>query len=220
MTNRRPAPGPTSHEDEADPPEVALKDGPDPLVLHVVDLRQWHMCKRVVYYQHLLGAFRPLTYHMRAGTEAHGETRTKERRRTLRAYGLPDGTRHFDVVLYAPDLGLSGVVDMVIEREEELIPVDFKDSYRVNARHFAVQVAGYALLLEHLWGRPVRRGFVYSIPRRRAHEVRLTPALRRTVKQTVEAIQQAVQHSTLPPPPSSPRLCVSCEFRRFCNDIF
>lgn len=208
---------PTSEEELQ---EIPLPDGPDPLVVNVVDLRQWHMCGRVVYYQYVLGAFRPLTYAMQAGVEAHTEAHSREKRRTLRAYGIPDGRRHFEVVLFAPDLGLSGLVDLVIEREEELIPVDFKDSHRVNARHFAVQVAGYGLLLEHLWGRPVRRGFVYSIPRRRVHEVRLTPALRRTVRQTVELIQKAVQESRLPPPPASRRLCVTCEFRRFCNDIF
>lgn len=189
-------------------------------MINVSDLRQWHMCRRVVYYQHLLKFVRPLTYGMRAGMEAHQETRVRERRRTLRAYGLPDGTRHFDVVLYAPEQKLSGIVDLVIERDEELIPVDFKDTLRVNSRHLAVQVVGYGLLLEHLWQKPVHRGFVYSIPRRRAHEVRLTPALRRRVTQAIEEIHCSIERGELPSPPSSKRLCVTCEFRRFCNDIF
>ncbi len=201
-------------------PDIALTDGPDPLIVNVVDLRQWHMCGRIVYYQYILGTFRPVTYSMQAGMEAHVETSRRERRRTLRVYGIPDGQRHFDVRLFAPEMGLSGLVDLVIEREKELIPVDFKDSHRVNARHFAVQVAAYGLLLEHLWGRSVQRGFVYSIPRRRVHEVRLTSSLRRTVQQTIEAIRQALLTSRLPPPPSSQRLCVTCEFRRFCNDVF
>lgn len=192
---------------------------PEPLVLRVVDLKQWFACRRIVYYHHVLPAVRPTTYGMEAGIAAHDETRPLEKRRTLHAYGIPDGDRHFDVVLYSPGFGLSGIVDMVIERAEELIPVDFKDSLNPKARHFRLQVAAYGLLLEHEWQRPVKRGFVYSLPTRRAVEVKLTGRMRTTVTKAVDEMREVVEQARFPDPPKSQRLCVTCEFRRFCNDV-
>lgn len=191
----------------------------EPLVFRVVDLKQWFACRRIVYYHHVLPAVRPTTYSMEAGIAAHDEVRPLEKRRTLHAYGVPDGERHFDVRLYTPELGLSGLVDMVIERDDELIPVDFKDSLNVKARHFRLQVVAYGMMLEHLWERPVNRGFVYSLPARQAREVTLTSRMRSTVKRAVTEMQETVRHARFPAPPSSQRLCVTCEFRRFCNDV-
>lgn len=199
--------------------EVDFEYEPEPLVLRVVDLKQWFVCRRIVYYHHVLPAVRPMSYGMQAGMAAHEEVRPLEKRRTLHAYGVPDGKRHFDVMLYAPDLGLSGLVDMVIEREDEVIPVDFKDSFQVKARQFRLQVAAYGVLLECLWQQPVKRGFVYSLPGRRATEVKLTARMRSTVRKAVAEMREVVQRAVFPPPPSSRRICVTCEFRRFCNDV-
>lgn len=192
---------------------------PEPLIFRVVDLKQWFVCQRIVYYHYVLPTVRPTTYSMEAGIAAHEEVRPLEKRRTLHAYGVPDGERHFDVTLYAPELGLSGQVDLVIERGDELIPVDFKDSLNVKRRHFRLQVVAYAVMLEHLWEQTVDRGFVYSLPARRATEVKLTARARSTVKQAVDEMRAMVQRATFPPPPPSQRLCVTCEFRRFCNDV-
>lgn len=199
--------------------EVEFEYDLEPLVFRVVDLKQWFVCRRIVYYHYVLPAVRPVTYGMEAGLAAHDEVRPLEKRRTLRAYGIPDGERHFDVVLYAPDVGLSGRVDMVIEREDEAIPVDFKDSLKVEARQFRLQVAAYGVLLEHLWQRPVRRGFVYSLPARRATEVKVTAQMRSPVHKAVAEMREVVQRGVFPPPPAGQRICVTCEFRRFCNDV-
>ncbi len=195
-----------------------LPDGQEPFTVPVSDLKQWFVCQRIVYYHHVLPAIRPITYSMEAGQVAHERARTLERRRTMRIYGVPDGKRHFDVRLYSPKLGLSGLVDMVIEREEELIPVDFKDSVSIK-KHFKMQVATYGLLLEELWQRPVKRGFIYSLPKRKVTEVKMTTRTRNQVKNALTSMLAMIQQAHFPAPPRQIRLCVACEFRRFCNDV-
>jgi len=97
--------------------------------------------------------------------------------------------------------------------------VEYKDSEKAAGKHFKLQLTAYALLLEEAWGLPVRRGYLYSIPLRQAEVIRITPALRAHVRQTVAAMQALVRGEHMPPPPESRRPCVSCEFRRFCNDV-
>lgn len=97
--------------------------------------------------------------------------------------------------------------------------VEYKDSEKPAGKHFKLQLTAYALLLEEAWWLPVRRGYIYSIPLRQAEVIRISPALRAQVRQTVAAMQALVRGEHMPPPPESRRPCISCEFRRFCNDV-
>lgn len=197
----------------------------DDLLFEVTDLKQWTYCPRVVYYRYCLPDIRPLTDLMRAGIAGHTDEAGREERRSLRVYGLTAGERTADLALHSTQLGLRGRIDLAIATPNriasgaEAIVVEYKDSEQALGMHFKVQLAAYALLLEEAWGLPVRRGFIYRIPLRRAEAVSITPSLRATVKTTVEALRAMVAGERMPAAPQRRRQCVSCEFRRFCNDV-
>ncbi|RLC59491.1 MAG: CRISPR-associated protein Cas4, partial [Chloroflexota bacterium] len=83
------------------------------LIFTVTDLKQYAYCPRVVFYTYCLPLLRPTTFKMEAGIAAHEKAREQERRRTLSAYGLVEGKRHFDIWVESPILGLRGRVDLV-----------------------------------------------------------------------------------------------------------
>lgn len=214
---------------------------PDGL-LEVTDLKQYAYCPRIPFYRYCLPAIRPVTYGMREGILSHREEQAREERRSLRAYGLTEGERVFDLALRSEELGLVGRLDMAIRchritsgaavamasgeiegepagEDEEAIVVDYKLTQVAAGKHFQLQLAAYALLLEEAWQTPVRRAFIYHIPLRKAEEVRITAPLRRRVRQAVEAVRAMVAAERMPPPPTNRSRCVTCEFRRFCNDV-
>jgi CRISPR-associated exonuclease Cas4 len=189
--------------------------------LRVTDLKQFAYCPRIVYYSYCLPLLRPTTYKMEAGVELHEKAASDEARRSLRAYGLSEGERRFDVVLTSERLGLSGRIDLVILiGQHEAIPVDYKLSHHGEARHFHQQLAAYAELIEENWQIPVQRGFLYLLPERRAEEVRLTGRLRTGVCAEAAKIRHMIASQAMPDATSARARCVNCEFRRFCNDLF
>lgn len=187
-------------------------------LLEVTDVKQFVYCPRIPFYRYCLPAIRPVTYGMGAGIRSHGVEQGREERRSLQRYRLESGERTFELLLRSEQLGLVGKLDMAVRLEAEAVVVDYKLSPGKAGAHFKAQLAAYALLLEEAWGVPVQRAFLYHIPDRRAEEVVMTPALRHGVARTVEAIHQMVDRERLPPPPAQRGRCVSCEFRRFCND--
>jgi CRISPR-associated exonuclease Cas4 len=191
------------------------------LVFTVTDLKQYTYCPRVVFYTYCLPLIRPTTYKMESGIAAHDKAAEKARRRTLSAYGLEEGKRHFDVWLTSHILGLRGRVDLVIEvaHGHELIPVEYKQTRRAVGQHVRLQLAAYGLMLEEMWDGHVERGFVYSLLNRKAEEVRLNQRLRHGAQTTVIEMRQMVAQEAMPDPPRARRQCVNCEFRRFCNDV-
>jgi CRISPR-associated exonuclease Cas4 len=179
----------------------------------------------VVYYRYCLPDVRPVTTLMEAGIAGHRDEGAREERRSLRPYGLTEGERAFDLTLRSERLGLRGRLDLAVAVPGRAMPgaeavvVEYKDSERAAGAHFRLQLAAYALLLEEAWGLPVRRGFFYAIPTRHVEPVAITAALRRKVAQTVSDLRAAVVGERMPDAPESRRPCVSCEFRRFCNDV-
>ena len=194
-------------------------------LLEVTDLKQYTFCPRIVYYRYCLPRIRPITYSMEEGIRSHEEEETREERRSLRNYGLTTGERAFHLALQSTKLGLTGRVDLAIatpSREapsSEAIVVEYKLSEQKAGSHFILQLAAYALLVEEAWGLPVNKGFLYSIPLRKAEPIAITQHLRRKVIQTVMQIRHIVESEIMPSPPNSLRRCVTCEFRRFCNDV-
>jgi CRISPR-associated exonuclease Cas4 len=204
----------------------------------VTDLKQMSYCPRIVYYGYCLPGLRVArTHKMALGAQADEAVEALEHRRSLRAYGLRDGTRQFDVWLESDALGLRGRLDMLVESGDELIPVDYKDSasgFEENAgqpvskpprptkeiqHNWALQLTTYALLVEAVFGRSVRRGFIYYIPARRAREVRFTQPLRDEVMNLLGQMQQMIEMERQPGPTPHRARCDACEFRRFCNDV-
>ncbi len=208
---------PAPHEPEDWPEELRLDTGP--WVLRVVDLKQWAYCPRIVYFTYTLPVQRPTPFRLDEGTRVHDHLQARWRRRGLPRQ-LPAGEVQWEVPLWAPELGLSGKVDVLILPDaQHAIPVDIKHARRAFPG-WKVQLAAYAWLVEHLHQRRVPEGYLYLARVRRAERVRITPALRARVRQTVAAMQQAVLHHAMPPPTRQRGRCVNCEFRRFCNDIF
>src|SRR5690606_22562932 len=146
----------------------------DPFAFRVTDLKQYSYCPRILYYHTVLPQVRPVTYKMEAGIAAHRQEEQRERRRSLRTYGLEHGQRYFNVPLYSFALNLSGEVDMVVETERELIPIEYKHTEKIGP-HFHLQLAAYGRMLATADPKSeliVQRGFLYLIPTRKAVEVR------------------------------------------------
>lgn len=193
--------------------------------VRATDLKQFVYCPRVFFYQVCLPRVRPVTYKMKEGVEAGRSEVGREERRSLRAYGIAAGAREFDVPLHSKRLGVRGEIDMVItvapENEGttgEVIPVDYKLS-RIAGPHFQMQVAVYGMMLEELRGVKITRGFLYEIPVRRAEVVHIDTSLRVKAEKAVKEMSAILDTERMPPPVRNHAKCVTCEFRRFCNDV-
>ena len=160
---------------------------------------------------------------MAAGIAEQERVAGLEERRSLRAYGIQVGERHFNVNLTSTHLLLTGQVDLVIDYvdngQRRLLPVDFKLSRREPGRHFKLQLACYALLLEEQWGVPATEGAIYLIPLKKVIKISRTQRLRNDAVCHLLEIRALIAAQRVPPPTSQRARCVNCEFRRFCNDV-
>lgn len=188
--------------------------------LRVTDLKQYDYCQRVLFYEKCLPSFRPRTYKMDAGRDAHEEEPRLAARRTLSKLGLAQGERHFSIRMSSSTLGITGIVDEIIVSEypSAAYPVDYKLA-RQASHHYQLQLAAYALLIEENWHLPVPWGYIYLIGVRQVERIELTSELRELVQNTIIDIHRMIDRELMPPPTKQKNKCQDCEFRRICNDI-
>ena len=98
------------------------------------------------------------------------------------------------------------------------MPVDYKMARKVG-KHFQVQIAAYAMLLEETYHAEVKHGFVYLIPARKAVKIPITPKLRQQVRKALVKMQTVARQERMPAPTDWRQRCPDCEFRRLCNDV-
>ncbi len=191
----------------------------DAQVFTVTDLKQFGYCPRILFYERCLPHVRPRTYKMDAGRDAHQDEQRRAVRRVLVGDPTLQGERFFNVAVQDTALGLHGSVDEVVRTASgSLIPVDYKLAQQAS-RHYKLQLAAYALLLEAKSGKPVTHGFLYLILTRKLVRVDITPALRETVRAMLVMMRTMIEQERMPEPPLERQRCAACEFRRFCNDV-
>lgn len=189
--------------------------------LRVTDLKQWFYCPRVVYWNYCLPVQKKPTYKMEHGRETHELLAALETRRSLKRYGLQNARRQFHVPLQSEELGLSGLLDLLlISEQKNYFPVEFKYTTGNIAMNHLYQLAGYALLIEETYGVQVETGFLYRVPLNRVSTVRLSPRLKEQALDALRAMQEMIYAERMPPPTPQRAKCIDCEFRRYCNDVW
>lgn len=187
--------------------------------LRVADVKQYLYCPRVIYYTYVLPVERKVTYKMAHGREEHFRIDRLERRRTLARYRLEEGERRFHVPLRSERLGLSGVLDLLIESPAGRFPVEYKVTSGGPALNHKYQLVAYALLVEDCLGGVVRSGFLYLAPRRELVEVPVTDNARLHTRRLLGAIRRLVREGRLPAVRHRFARCRDCEFLNYCGDV-
>jgi CRISPR-associated exonuclease Cas4 len=157
---------------------------------------------------------------MEKGKTSQEELEELEARRKLKVYGLAEGKRTFNPWVKSEALGLSGKLDLLIETDSCLYPVDFKFTRGRPHKNHLYQLAGYALILEDQRTKPVDQGFIYLIPQKDAVIFDLTKELKQDCRRMLDEIRDMIKNESFPDPVSQSEKCTDCEYQNYCRDIW
>jgi CRISPR-associated exonuclease Cas4 len=127
-----------------------------------------------------------------------------------RAWGKP-----LEKPLYDSFLGLTGKPDYLVEKGDELIPVEVKSSNVTDAPYDShiFQLAAYCMLVERTFGKRPRYGILHYP--KRTFAIDFTPELESKVMQILMEMHESKKE--FPRSHNSPQRCVRCGFRSVCD---
>lgn len=187
-------------------------DAPDLIPLSA--LQHWQYCPRQCALIHLEQIFEDNIHTLR-GQAVHARVDQPgiELRAGLRVErALP---------VFSERLGLIGKADVVeFLADGTPYPVEYKHGTRNKKAAIAacddLQLAGQALCLEEMTGRPVPEGALFYAGSKRRRIVPITAELRAEVLATANAIRCMLASARTPPPVNDER-CHACSLRDLCQ---
>jgi CRISPR-associated protein Cas1 len=186
-------------------------------------LNQVTYCPRLYYLQYV-DAVMPVNEHVEGGLFDHRRVTAPELTNRTRKEGDALHTR--SAHLSSERLGLTGILDAIEEKGDEVYPVETKhgsaprdeDGRPTAWDNDAVQLCAQGMLLEEELGRPVPRGVLFYAGTRERVVVEFDEALR---AKTLAAIEQVrvLSGRDAPPEPLPPELrhrCHGCSLVSVC----
>ena len=187
--------------------------------LMVADLKQYLYCPRKVYFTYVMPIEKKPTFKMNYGKIMEEKIDRLEVRRTFKRYRLLQGKRYFHVAVKSESLSLSGQIDLLITVHDHIYPVEFKFVRGFPYKSHLYQLAGYALILEDIYGAEVNRGFFYFIPDEKIFAIKISKELKASCLKVLEEIRDMILTQRMPYPVNRNR-CLECECQNFCRDIW
>jgi len=180
----------------------------DPIPLSA--LQHWAYCPRQCGLIHLEQAFED-NIHTARGQAVHHLVDEP-------GYEMKAGVKvERALPLWSDRLNLIGKADLVeFHPDGTVFPVEFKHGRKREKIHDDIQLAGQAMCLEDMLGRPVPKGAIYHASSHRRREVAISQELRHLVIETAEAIRTMLATGRLPPPANDGR-CKECSLKDICQ---
>ncbi len=182
-------------------------------------LRQYLFCPRVPWHMRN-GTPVPEPMWVRQGTEHHLRQRRLTRTRKLARLGLDTAERCFEISLSDDELGIQGVVDLLLVERHEVVPVEFKLQDAPPTTAIQLQLIAYGLMAEKVFDRPFRRGLVISGSRTRTYPVKRSRSLERRCRKVIDNLRYDLGAPFLPPSSAQLNKCTQCEYLPRCNDRY
>ena len=186
-------------------------------------LNQVTFCPRLYYLQYV-DSVMPINEHVEGGKFTHRRVNDPDLANRTRKEGEKLNTR--SVTLSSERLGLTAVLDLLEEKDGELVPVETKhgsgpcdeDGQPTVWDNDAAQLCGQGMLLEEEFGQPVRRGVLYYAGSKERVEVLFDDKLRAATHAAMEQIRELSSRDQ-PPEPLPPELrhrCHGCSLAPVC----
>ncbi|MCC7422669.1 MAG: CRISPR-associated protein Cas4 [Planctomycetaceae bacterium] len=199
---------------------LRLAEAPAPQpVIRVSDLRQWVYCPRVAWFTLMCPVGKVESYKMRMGRMKEDRLARLQKRRSLHAFRLHEGTVHDNVRLHSERLGLTGMLDRLIWQEGRAYPVEVKFTSGPARLNHRVQLAGYAMLLREVYRVDVPHGYIVRLPDETVDRIDLDAPLMETTNRLLESLREMISAERAPPPSPIQGRCSDCEYRNFCGDV-
>lgn len=183
------------------------------------ELLEYNFCPRFIYYMNVLKIpqYEERRYKVQRGREEHEKRLARNKDYLWKKIGAI--ARQSNVYLETERYHLRGIVDEVLTLQDgSLAPVDFKFSNTAYTfRSHRIQLYTYCLLIEEVFGKPVKKGYIFYIrDGNRQEEVPYGEAARVSVITTIEDILGIIQREKMPKPTKMRSRCVDCTYKNIC----
>jgi CRISPR-associated exonuclease Cas4 len=181
-----------------------------------VDVKDYTLCPRIVYYTNVLHIRERVTEAMELGREMHDEESLKHLIPMLKVVKVLR-----DIEITSRKLKLTGRIDYIfITKFNEYIPADMKWSdpeHGIARKHHRAQLAAYSLLIEEAYKTVVKRAVIHYTRAGKTVTVPVTASLKNQVVEAIMKIYEMIKSGREPEVRMNKSRCENCNYQVYCK---
>jgi len=184
------------------------------------ELLEFYFCPRFIYFMNVLKIpqYEERRYKVQKGREVHQERQEHNKDYLWKKVGAV--ARESNVFLISEKYHLRGVVDEVVTLADgSLAPIDYKYAVypQFTYRSHKTQILSYCLLLEDVYQKPVKCGFIFYIrDGNRQVKVDYTEKTKQKIISDVDALLEIIQNEKIPERSGNRNQCIDCTYKNIC----
>lgn len=171
-------------------------------------LNAWEYCPRRFYLEYELGEMED-NEHILLGRFLHENVDEPGTNQT------GDTLNHRSQWVWSDRLEVKGIIDLVEEQNQQLVPVEFKKGKMARHLNDHFQLCAAGICLEERLGKTIDYGEIFYHGNRRRQRVEFTSQLRQATEAAIQAAQFAATQK-IPAPLMNSKKCQSCSLRVIC----
>ncbi|MBR6803271.1 MAG: CRISPR-associated protein Cas4 [Kiritimatiellae bacterium] len=191
-----------------------------PYSIPVSLIRQFMFCPRIPFFLEVAGIQQPIQLWVKQGIDYHLKMAELMKRRSLQKFGLNNPTIHYSPKLKSLQLNIHGIPDALLEDEQQIVPIEFKNKMPKLTKATMFQLMCYGLLAEEQFKKTFKTALVIVGLSRKIHTITRTEALDRQTNVILHHLRKVLNQGVFPDSSASYTQCGQCEFLKYCNDRF
>lgn len=184
------------------------------------ELLEYYFCPRFIYFMNVLKIpqYEDRRYKVQKGREVHEERQSHNKDYLWKKVGAV--ARESNVFLISDKYHLRGVVDEVVTLADgSLAPIDYKYAIypQFVYRSHKTQSLSYCLMLEDVFQKPVKCGFIFYIrDGNRQVKVDYTEKAKLKITMDINAVLSIIQSENIPDRSNNSNQCIDCTYKNIC----
>lgn len=184
------------------------------LISHI---RQFVFCPRIFYFYNFCNIAPKYPKHVEFGLDYHAKQDELFRKRNFAKFGIEFKEIHKN--LYVENDEFSGVLDMILVCDDEIIVCEFKDQTNLNLnKGTKMQLIAYAKLASKRFNLPFHRAILCSGNNLKFKIYSITNADLSEFEKVIANIKTLMHLGSFPDSSANLNACKQCEFLNYCDD--
>ncbi len=183
------------------------------------EILEYYFCPRFIYFMDVLKIpqYEERRFKVRKGREEHEKRKARNKDYLWKKIEVVD--RMSDVPLESEKYRLRGIVDEVVTLADgTMAPIDYKFTLPEKTyKSHKMQIYVYCLLIEELFDKPVKRGYIFYVRNGFVQkEVLYGQKERKRVIDSVKKIFEILEREKIPEKTKNKLECADCTYKNIC----
>lgn len=184
------------------------------------EIIEYLFCPRFIYFMNVLKIpqYEKRRYKVQKGLSVHEKRENENSNYLWKKIGATD--RKSNVSLYSKKYNLSGLIDEIITLEDgTMSPIDYKfTEYKEKTyKTHRVQILCYCLLIEEMFGNPVKKGYIFYIRGgSKQIEINYNKRSKNQILKAINGILEIIGNEKIPPKTKYKNRCNDCTYKNIC----